>query len=312
MLTCGSWSPPARSSCGAGLALEHDDRAHALAVDADGAGLAAEASTSRTLGARQAGELGGRAELEVERAAGRRRRRGRASACRARRRRSAGRSRPRACPAGGVASNVSSRRSRRRRRRRPRARAPARPGPGRRRRRAAARRGRVPGELGGAEQPAVVLRGDPDGVGRPAGGRGRLGAGQRPARRQAVEAALHVRRGSGSSCCGLVLARPAARTCRRSWSSCRRRSGARRRRRSGRRRPRTAARAARGRRWPATGGPRRRRRAGRRRRSGSEPEGSRPLVNVIARGHAVDRGSVRRRRGRRGRAAWERAWGRSR
>ena len=51
---------------------------------------------------------------------------------------------------------------------------------------------RVPGELGRAEQAAVVLGRDADRVGRPAGGRGRLRAGQAPRLGQAVEAAAHV------------------------------------------------------------------------------------------------------------------------
>ena len=40
--------------------------------------------------------------------------------------------------------------------------------------------GGVPGQLGRAEQPAVVLGRDPDGVARPVGGRGGRRAGQRP------------------------------------------------------------------------------------------------------------------------------------
>ena len=132
---------------------------------------------------------------------------------------------------------------------------------------------RVPGQLGGAEQAAVVLRRDPDRVGRPAGGRGRLRAGQAPGGGQAVEAAAHV--GEGGRLVLVLLRRARRRAARRrSRTSCRRSSRGPRRPRSGRRRPRTAARAACGRRRRATAGPRRRRRAGRRRRRGASRRGA--------------------------------------
>ena len=66
----------------------------------------------------------------------------------------------------------------------------------------------VPGQLGGAEQPAVVLRRDPHGVARLPAGAARPGARERPGPREAVQAAAHVGEAQPVAVAGRV---PAAR-----------------------------------------------------------------------------------------------------
>ena len=170
----------------------------------------------------------------------------------------------------------------------------------------------VPGQLGGAEQPAVVLGRDADGVGGPPGGRGRLGAGERSSlRASAASAVLDARRATAARGAGRPCgARASAPTVGRVRGGVVDAEARPRRSRPARRRPRTAARAASGRRRVTHRRPSRRRPAGEAWPLGSEPDGEQAVGERDARGDAGDRLGASARRGRPGRAAWGPASGR--
>ena len=116
----------------------------------------------------------------------------------------------------------------------------------------------VPGELGRAEQPAVVLRGDPHRVGRLPGGGRRLRAGERPRLAEPSEARLDRAQPRLLGLARLLLLPRAAARCRPTSTPRRRPCSACRRRRVGRRRVGLQLEPHPCRRWRAIAAPRRR------------------------------------------------------